>query len=136
MAKSVPAARLVCIELNPGPTPRGRGTNVPEEKRWQVVFYSKDMKLGPAAVARKVGVNRHTVSAIMDKYKKTRSVHDVKGRGKKRKLSDSEIKRVVSKAKKHKTAPQIARELGEKVCSRELGSFCRMDIERILQQKR
>lgn len=84
MAKSVPAARLVCIELNPGPTPRGRGKNVPEEKRWQVVFYSKDMKLGPAAVARKVGVNRHTVSAIMDKYKKTRSVHDVKGRGKKR----------------------------------------------------
>jgi transposase len=116
--KSVPAPRLVGIEPNPGPG--DVGNRIPEEQRWRVVFKKKDSKLTPPQIARELKMNKNTVNNILDKYEKTRTVHDRPKSGRKRKLSKAEVSRAVKKAKKGKTAPQIARELKNKVNPRTI----------------
>jgi hypothetical protein len=105
------------VELNPGPArPRRRGENISEEKRWEIVFYSKRFKLGPSAIARKLNVHRNSVIDILAKYSDTQSVHDLPGRGRKSILTASDIKKVIKKSGQRKMAPQIRLELKKK-CS-------------------
>ena len=81
------------------------------------VFYKK-LGLGPVEVARRVGINRNSVPQILQKYEETKTVHDKSKSGRKRKLSGKEEKQIIRKAKKHKSAAQIAKELDDKVSPR------------------
>ena len=110
--KFVPAPRLVCVEENPGPRP---STPLEEEKRWKIVFFKKEMKLNNSQIARKCKTTRSTVLDTLQRYEQTGTVHDRPHPGKKRKLSTAEVKEVVKKAKKKKCAPEIARQLNNKV---------------------
>ena len=101
----VPAPRLVGIEPNPGP--RKEGDVIPEEKRWRVVFHKKDLKLAPIKIAKKLKLPKKSVENIIDKFEKTGTVHDRPKKGRKRKLSTKEVKRVVKKAKKGKAALKL-----------------------------
>jgi len=114
----VPAPRLVGIEPNPGPG--NVGNRIPEEQRWRVVFKKKDSKLSPPQIARELKMNKNTVENILDKYEKTGTVHDRPKSGRKRKLSTKEVGQAVKKAKKGKTAPQIARDFKNKVTPRTI----------------
>ncbi len=111
--KFVPAPRLVGIELNPGPGKVGNRHS--EEKRWRVIFNHKDLKKTPAEIAHSLKMNEKTVHNIIEKYERTGTVHDQPKSGRKRKLSNKQVKRAIRKAKKGKTAPQIALECETKV---------------------
>jgi transposase len=112
----------VGIEINPGP-----GERLDEKARWRVIFYKEDMNLNPTDIAKKVGTTRSTVYNTVKTYEETGTVHDKPRRGRKRIYSESEEKKIVSKAKKKKKAPQIASEMGEKSSVRT--------IQRILKKK-
>ena len=56
-------------------------------------------------------MNEQTVHNVIDKYEKTGTVHYQPKSGRKRKLSDAQVRQAVRKAKKGKSAPQIAQEL-------------------------
>jgi transposase len=70
----------------------------------------KDLKKPPATIARELKKNEKTVNNVIEKYQETGTVHDRSKSGRKRKLSNKQVKRAIRKAKKGKTAPQIARE--------------------------
>lgn len=106
--KFVPAPRLVGIEPNPGPG--DVGNRLSEEDRWRIIFMFKDLKKIPATIARELKRNKKTVNNVIKKYQETRTVHDRPKSGRKRKLSNKQVSQAVKKAKKGKTAPQIARE--------------------------
>jgi len=103
------------VELNPGPRGRRVGKNLTVEQKWTIVIFSTRLKLSPSEIARKIPTTRDTVYKILDKYNRTGTVDDYSGRGRPRALTAADIKRVISKAKKKKKSPQIAREL--KKCS-------------------
>lgn len=115
MVKVVPAPRLVCVELNPGPRGRRVGANLTVEQKWEIVIYSTRLKLSPSEIARKVPATRKSVYAVLEKYNRTGTVDDYSGRGRPPALTAAEVKRVIKKARKKRKAPQIAREL--KKCS-------------------
>lgn len=115
--KYVPAPRLVCVELNPGP---GRGKHLKEEEKWRIILNWKDLKLSPNQIAKKLKHKPEHVTTLIEKYKQTGSVKDRPGRGRKRKLNASETKKVVKMAKKGKFAPQIARECKKKITPRTI----------------
>ena len=75
---------------------------MPEEKRWRIIFYYKEDHLPLAKIARKVGVDRHSVADIIEKYRETKTVHDRPHPGRKRKMSDSDVKIAIRMAKKKK----------------------------------
>ncbi len=104
----------MCVELNPGPARRKRGQHISEEKKWEIVFYSKRLKKTPTQIAGLVRVDRHTVYQVLEKYGKTKSVHDLPRSGRKPILSAHEIKMTLKKAGQKKTAPQIRREIKTK----------------------
>jgi len=105
----------VGIEPNPGP---GRRGPLSDEKKWQIVFSVGKGKPNYSRVARKVGCNDKTVKNVLKKYEETGSVANQPKSGRKRKLSDADVKQMVKKAKKGKFAPQIARESKKKVSAR------------------
>jgi transposase len=115
--KFVPAPRLVCVELNPGP---GRGKNLSEEEKWRIIFNWKDLKLNPNQIAKKLKKDYHTVDDLITKYQETGSVKDRPGRGRKRKLNASETKKAVRLAKKGKCAPEISRQFTKEVNPRTI----------------
>lgn len=110
-AKFVPASRLICIELNPGP---GSGVHLDEATRLRIVTLNQDAAMTPTQIARKVQVSRQTISRVLSKYRRTRTVKDQPGRGRKRKLSQRECKEMARKAKKGKAATEIARDYRKK----------------------
>jgi DNA-binding transcriptional regulator YhcF (GntR family) len=123
----VPAPRLVCVELNPGPR---RGKNISEEKKWEIVIDAKKQmkktKLKPniSQLARSHKVQRNTVSQLLQKYQESGTVHDRTRSGRKRKFSEKEITKVVKKAKKErKAAPELARESKKKVSVRTVRRY-------------
>ena len=63
---------------------------MPEETRWRIIYYWKEDHLSPSKIARKVGVDRHSVSAIIQKYIETKTVHDRPRSGRERKMSASD----------------------------------------------
>ena len=103
----VPAPRLVCVEPNPRPRASRR---LSEEERWRVVHLSTELHLNPTAIAKRLGVHRHTVSAILSKYHETKTIRDRPRSGRKRKISTEDEKKIVKKAKQGKDAIEIARE--------------------------
>ena len=115
--KVVPAPRLVCIHPNPGPKP---STHLPDETKWCIIFYWKEKHLNRTTIAQKVGVHRNTVTRVIDKYLETKTVDDRPHTGRKRKLSDVDLKVAVQMAEKKQKAPQIARALHNKVSSRTI----------------
>jgi hypothetical protein len=88
--KFVPPPPLICVELNPGPPKK----TVEEIDRWRTVIYSNDLKMKQTAIAKKVGITQGEVSKILSKHKRTGSVKDAPGRGRKRKLSDADEKKL------------------------------------------
>jgi transposase len=116
--KWVPAPPLVGVELNPGP-PR-----LPTEDRWAIVRLAKNQKkkkppkLNYSEIAREVGCSRDAVKNVLNRYEATGSVEDLPGRGRKRKFSEKETKKIIKKSKKGKFAPEIARECRKKVSTR------------------
>jgi transposase len=110
----VPAPRLVGVELNPGPSPRRSPRQIPrltEEQRWRVIHLSTEMHLSPAQIARRMTISRQTVYSLLQKYSETKSIRDRAGRGRKRKMTKADEKKVMKKARKEKGAPEIVREL-------------------------
>jgi len=103
----VPQPPLVGVEPNPGPR---RSPRLSEEKRWRVIHLATELHLGPVAIAKRVGAHRDTVADLLKKYHDTGTVKDRPGRGRKRKLSAEDEKKIVKKAKHDKDARQIARE--------------------------
>ena len=60
-------------------------------------------------IARRMNITRHTVISILSKYKESKSVSNAPGQGRKRKLSDADIKEMAKEAKKKsKCAPELA----------------------------
>ena len=104
---TVPAPRLVCVELNPGPrhTPR-----LTEEQRWRVIHLSTEDHLRPWRIAKTMNIAVSTVQDLLRKYSETGSVRDRPGRGRKRKLTIDDERKIVRKAKKEKCATEIVRE--------------------------
>jgi transposase len=102
--KFVPAPILVCVELNPGPERLG------DENKWRIIIYKKDFKMSDYEIAKKMGISHHTVSDVYARYEETGDVKERPGRGRKRKLSSSDTKKIKKMAKKGKCAPQIRRE--------------------------
>ena len=78
----IPAPVLVCVEPNPGP-PR-RSERLTEKKRWRVIHLNTELQLGPTAIAKRVGVHRNTVTALLHKYHETETVKETRQRGKKK----------------------------------------------------
>jgi transposase len=106
--QAVPAARLVCVELNPGPR---RSPRLTEEQRWRVIHLSTESHLSIRRIAKQMKVAKKTVEDLLHKYSKSGSVRDRPGRGRKRKLTKDDERRIVKKAKKEKCATEIVREL-------------------------
>ena len=99
----VPAPRLVYVESNPGP----RESRRLSEEEWRL---STELHLNPTAIAERLGVHRHTVSAILSKYHETKTIRDRPRSGRKRKISTEDEKKIGKKAKQGKDAIEIARE--------------------------
>lgn len=104
----IPAPVLVCVEPNPGP-PR-RSERLTEEKRWRVIHLNTELQLGPTAIAKRVGVHRNTITALLHKYHETGTVKERPGRGRKRKVSSEDEQRIIKKAKQGKNTNEITRE--------------------------
>jgi hypothetical protein len=109
----------VGVELNPGPP-------LSEEDRWRVVFWSKDNHLTPQQIRtkmkdeRKQKISFKAIRKILEKYDETQSVHDKPKSGRKRKLSEADVKAVLKEVKKRKTSPQIAQKLKKKASVRTI----------------
>lgn len=91
--KKVPAPRLVCVELNPGPAPLSKDT------RRKIIWYKEDAGISIHEICRKTGVTRPNIRAVLKKYKESKSVKNRPGQGRKRKLDSNQDKIVVKKAK-------------------------------------
>lgn len=114
--KFVPAPRLVGIERNPGPgggthphTQPSTGQHLSEEDRWRIHFLRHDLNLTEKDIAERIPTTQKTVSLILKKYQETGTVHTQAGQGRKRKCLPADEKKFVQKAKRGKTAPEIAR---------------------------
>jgi transposase len=124
MAKEVPSSPLVCVELNPGPTP------IDNDTRQKIIWYKQDAGLSIHEISKKLGVTRQTIQNLLQKYKETGSVLNRPGQGRKRKLNSKEEKAVVKKAKRGKDSPQIAREMSEKLNEQVSDRTIRRTIKR------
>lgn len=103
----VPAPRLVCVELNPGPP---RSKHLTDEEKWAVISLWKIDKVGTRAIAKKLKIRRKNVKQLIHKYQETGSVSTKSGQGRKRKLSSADVTRILKKAKTGKSARAIAQE--------------------------
>lgn len=105
--KWMPRPLLVGIHPNPGPM---TSFHLSEFERWRIIFLSTENGLSVREIAKKLHISTHTVQNTLCKFRTTNTVHDRAGRGPKRKLSSQEEKQIVSKAKRGKSAIQIAKE--------------------------
>src|ERR1700761_4453348 len=95
MVNDVPPPLLVCVELNPGPTPK-----LTESKRQNIICFVEEAKKSITETAKHFGVDESTVKRLKRKYKKTGSVKNLPGQGRKRKLSKSERRAVTKSAQR------------------------------------
>lgn len=120
--KFVPAPRLIGVEPNPGPR---HGEHLNEEQRWEVIHLWKIDKLGTRAIAKKMKIKRQNIQKLIQKYKETGGIATRAGQGRKRKLSQADVRRVRKKAKTGKSAKAIAREeskrRGESISRQTIG---------------
>ena len=134
---TVPAPRLVCVELNPGPR---RSPWLTEGQRWRVIHLSTEDHLRPWSIAKKMSIAVSTVQDLLSKYAQTASVRDRPGRGRKRKLTIDDERKIVRKAKKEKCATEFVRELkaesGIVVCENTVRSVIRGQNLRFLVKEK
>ena len=86
-----------------------------------VVYLSTELHLNPTAIAKRLGVHRHTISAIPSKYHETKTIRDRPRSGRKRKISTEDEKKIAKKAKQGKDAIEIAGNTGVRLKSRLIG---------------
>jgi transposase len=96
------------VETNPGPPRESR--RLSEEERWRVIHLSTELHLKPLAIAKRVGCHRSAVYRILEKYWETNQTKDRPKRGRKRKISAEDEKKIIKKSKQGKNATEIARE--------------------------
>ena len=145
-----PQPPLVGVELNPGPgrkLQRGehsqlsKGERLAEKQRWRVVFLHEEAKLSQRDIADRVGITKKSVGAILKKEQETGTVHDRKGRGRKRKTTATDDKLIIREAKKGKSSPAITQELkkrtGKKVSNTTVQrrlkqhNYCYLKIQKL-----
>ena len=119
----VPAPRLVCVELNPGPA-------LTEEKRSEIFTLRNKAKMSLNQVAAAMHVDVSTVKRTLKKYKKKPSLKNLPGQGRKRKLTWELGKRVKKKAKRKKSATKIAQEIHDEVA----GGISETTVRRYLKE--
>jgi transposase len=105
--KSVPAPRLVCVELNPGP--------FDNETRSKIVWWKNDVGLSTHAIAKKYNSEPKIIRNVLKKYRETGSVANRPGQGRKRKLNPQQERAVVKKLKRGKNSTRVAREVSQKL---------------------
>ena len=105
----VPAPRLVCVELNPGPATIG------ERKREKIITLLQDVGLGVSETARALNTTRQTVQETKKKYAETKSVKNRPGQGRKRKLTPENEEAVKMRGRRDQDAPQIAAAMSKKL---------------------
>lgn len=105
--KLIPAPRLICVELNPGP---GRGHEWSEERRWEIITKWNQEGKSIHAIAKELGIDRRNVKRLIEKYKETGSVERRSGQGRKRKLTRKVVRQMKQKAKRGKKATEITRD--------------------------
>jgi transposase len=118
----VPAPRLVCVELNPGPASRSKRTRKCEAVQGQHIDSFKkgrivglhEARLSKAEIARRTKTSRPTVRKTIEDFKATGGVPDRHAGGRKRKLDKKEREKVIKKAKKKKSVRKIADEYASK----------------------
>jgi len=103
----LPAPILVGVELNPGPA-------LKREQRKEILYMNSKGYSRPE-IAERVGCRKQTVIDFLKRYKKTKSLANAPGQGRKRKLSRKDERTIVKKAKKGKTAKKLAQELSPKI---------------------
>ena len=101
IAKDVPPPLLVCVEVNPGP-------QMDTKKRERMIGYLEAGKSNPEA-AEHFEVSLSSVKRLKRKVKKTGSVKNLPGQGRKRKLSPKRRKAIKQKLKRGKSSVQVAR---------------------------
>src|SRR6185437_9299131 len=121
----IPAPLLVGIELNPGPA-------LTQEQRRKILFWKQDAGLSNSAIAKKLGIDRKTVQLWVKRGKKNLSLQNLRGQGRKRRFTVKQEERIAKKAKKKgKDAPEIAKEMSEKLGE----SVSPYTIQRVLQRQ-
>ena len=75
-----------------------------------MIHLATEEHLTPAAIARRVGVHRHTVESTLKRYHDTGTIKERAGRGRKRKITTEDEKKIFKKSKQGKNATEIARE--------------------------
>jgi transposase len=104
----IPAPRLVCVELNPGPA-------LTAAQREEIFTLHNKAKMSPEEIAEAVNVHPKTVNRTLEKYKNRPTLKNLPGQGRKRKLTPELMKRVKQKAKRKKSATKIAHEIHDEV---------------------
>jgi transposase len=105
----LPVPLLVGVELNPGPS-------LTNDQRQKILCLKQDAGLSNKDIARKLGINIKTVRRWVKRNLRHLPLKNLRGQGRKRKLSVKEEKRIAKKAKeKEVEAPQLAREVSEKL---------------------
>lgn len=113
-----PAPRLVCIEENPGP---GR----PRKQRLKQGQHSDDVSKGMVVgmhlagasihkISNELRIDRRSVRKTVHKYEDTGKVGSAHRGGRKRKIEEKERKQMATRAKKGKSAHQLADEYEQK----------------------
>lgn len=109
--KFVPAPRLVCIEVNPGP---GRGHEWSEETKWRIITLWKYERKSFHSIAKALNVDRSNVRRLIKKYEETMSTKRKSGQGRKRKLTASEERKIKRRALAGKKAKEITADYNAK----------------------
>ena len=114
----VPAPRLVCIEVNPGP---GRKPKARVVRGQHTDDISKGMILGmhllgasKSKISQELRITRKSVRETINKYEETGQVGVAHGGGRKRKLDRREQQKMAKMAKKGRSARQITDEYQQK----------------------
>ena len=75
---------------------------------------TEENHMTPTEIANEMNFERHSVYDVLKKEESTGSVDDKPGRGRKRKLTELDGKKIQKEAKKRKCAPEIARTFKKK----------------------
>ena len=103
----IPAPLLVGVELNPGPA-------LTVTQRQKIIVLKQDAGLSIEKIAEKLNINVKTVRRWLERNKKGMSLTNLRGQGRKRKLTSRQEKQVRKRAKKGEDAPELARKLSRK----------------------
>jgi transposase len=120
-----PAPLLVGIELNPGP-------QLTKDKRQKIIWYKQDAGLSIPQICAKLDIKSpNTVRKWLRRNKQNLSLNNLRGQGRKRKLTSRQESQLVKKAKKGADAPELSRQLSKKV----EGGVTARTVRRVLRRR-